>query len=441
MTTPALADRSEYPSVSEASTERRFVTALPDLSILALAMAVGFIQMGSFGTVQESAKAELGLSDVTLGLIQGVGAAVPMVLLSIPIGILVDRWNRMRLMVLLSALAVGGSLLTAVATNTPTLFVARMMTGIATTGALTAALSLAADMCAPEKRGRAMLLLALGKSMGIAGAFAVMGWLFGVFANGLDLFGGSAPWRSAHFALALVAGVLSLPLLMLAEPVRREVAAGPGAPALVVAAELWARRAFLAPLFLGQVSVVMADAAAMMWAAPLLTRNFALAPQQFGGWMGALLLGTGIAGTLLGGTLADLGQKSGRRGGLLIGAVVMAAIGIPAALFPLTGTIPLFALTFGTLVLAGTVTGLITSVAITVMLPNELRGLCLGAFIALAGLVGFGFAPPLVGWISQILGGESYLSASLTVVGCVTSSGALVAFYVAMRRAPGPPAI
>jgi hypothetical protein len=237
----------------------------------------------------------------------------------------------------------------------------------------------------------------LGKAFGSAGAFAITGWLFGQIAGGSQLFGDVVPWRGAHIALAIIAAVTSLPLLMMAEPARREVAAGIHAPARVVMGELWSRRAFLIPLFLGQVSVVMADAAAMIWAAPLLTRNFALAPQDFGGWMGALLLGTGIAGTFLGGAVADLGQKSGRPGGLLIGAVVMAAIGIPAALYPLSGTIPVFTVAFGTLILAGTVTGLITSVAITVILPNELRGLCLGAFIALAGLVGFGFAPPLVG--------------------------------------------
>lgn len=421
--------------------EQSFSTAIPALLLLALAMMVGFVLMGSFSTVQEGAKVELGLSDVTLGVIQGVGAAVPLVLFSIPIGILVDRLNRMRLMAVLALLAVAGSLLTAFAANVPTLLVARMMTGIAATGALTAALSLAADLCPPAQRGRAMLLVMLGKAFGIAGAFAITGWLFGQIAGGLQLFGDATPWRGAHVALAIIAAVTSLPLLLMAEPARREVAAGIHAPARVVMGELWSRRAFLLPLFVGQVSVVMADAAAMIWAAPLLTRNFALAPQDFGGWMGALLLGTGIAGTFLGGTVADLGQRSGRRGGLLTGAVVMAAIGIPAALYPLSGTIPVFAIAFGTLMLAGTVTGLITSVAITVMLPNELRGLCLGAFIALAGLVGFGFAPPLVGWISLMLGGEQHLSTSLTAVGFVTSIGALTAFYVAMRRAPDPPAI
>ncbi len=59
-------------------------------------MAMGFTVMGSFSTVQESAKAELALSDYALSSIQGLAAALPLAFLSVPIGMLVDRWNRAR---------------------------------------------------------------------------------------------------------------------------------------------------------------------------------------------------------------------------------------------------------------------------------------------------------------------------------------------------------
>ena len=65
----------------------------------------------------------------------------------------------------------------------------------------------------------------------------------------------------------------------------------------------------------------------------------------------------------------------------------------------------------------GTITGLITSVALTVLLPNELRGLSIGAFIAIAGLIGFGIAPSLVTMVSTLLGGEAMLREALAIVG------------------------
>jgi MFS family permease len=152
--------------------------------------------------------------------------------------------------------------------------------------------------------------------------------------------------------------------------------------------------------------------------------------------MGSLVFVSGIGGTLLGGFAADWGQKSHRRGGLLIGAVVAAAVGVPAALFPIAPTVVWFAVAFGTLSLCGAITGLVTSVALTVLIPNEVRGLCIGAFIAFAGLIGFGIAPSLVTAISSLLGGEAHLGPALAAVGVVTGVLSVIGFVLAMRAAP-----
>ncbi|KQM89656.1 MFS transporter [Sphingomonas sp. Leaf226] len=415
-----------------------FAKTLLPLLALALAMAVGFTMMGAFGTVQEGAKAELHLSDYTLSLVQGLSAALPLAVFSIPIGIMVDRFNRVRMMIALAFVWTLGTVLTGLAHSVSLLFVARMLTGIGTTGALTAALSLCADFCVPTQRGRAMLIVNLGKSLGVALALALSGALFGLFAHGRApaWFAGMMPWRSVHLCLAVVSVLAILPLFLLREPVRQEVAAGTHAPFKVVAGELWARRVFLIPLFVGQISVVMADAAAGIWVSPVLSRTFHLQPDQFAGWMGALLFGAGVVGAIVGGLSADRGQKSGRRGGLLIGAIFAAALGVPAALFPIMPSVPLFGVAVGLLVTCGAVTGVVTSVALTVLIPNELRGLCIGAFIAIAGLIGYGLAPTLVAAASGMLGGEAHLAQGLAIVGVVTSAISVVAFTIAMRRAP-----
>lgn len=413
---------------------------LVPLLLLALVTTIAFTTLGSFGTIQESAKAELGLTDDALALIQGLGAAVPMVLFSIPIGILVDRRNRVRLTIGLALLWTAGTLLTAFAPNATLLTAARMLVGIGSTGSLTAALSLCADYCAPAQRGRAMLIVNLGKALGVALGFALTGWLFGLLSDNTSpsWLGGLAPWRGTHVLLAIISAMLLLPLLLLREPERREVEASPNAPFRIVAAELWARRSFLGPLFAGQIAVVMADVAATVWVAPVLSRDFGLGPQEFAGWVGALMFGTGIAGAVLGGISADLGQKSNLRGGIILGAVVAAGLGVPAALFPLMPSLTTFAIALGVLSLCGAVTGLVVSVALTVLLPNELRGLCIGAFIAIAGLIGFGLAPWIVTRVSALMGGESMLAEALALVGVCVSAVSFFAFLMAMRRAPEP---
>jgi hypothetical protein len=86
--------------------------------------------------------------------------------------------------------------------------------------------------------------------------------------------------------------------------------------------------------------------------------------------------------------------------------------------------------------LAGSVTGIIASVALTVWLPNELRGLSIGAFIAIAGLIGFGAAPSLVAAVSGWLGGETHLAAAQAIVGVAVSLVSVAGFTVAMRNGP-----
>jgi len=433
-------DAAALPQVSKAEAPSIGRSIVPML-LLSLSMVSGFTIMQSFGIMGESAKAEMGLSDVALGTVQGVAAAVPLVLFSIPIGILVDRGNRVRLLILMSITWTLGAAVTAAAPNAPILFIGRMLAGIGTTGALTAVLSLAADLCLPHQRGRAMLLNTLGKQLGIAAGFALAGALLGLFgkAGGPNWFGDLAPWRSSQWVLAIASAILTLPLFLLREPARHEVEDSPNAPFKVVMGELWQRRAFLIPLFVGQTSVVMADAAAGIWASPVLERSYGLKPDEFGSWLGAIIFVTGILGAVLGGLAADWGKKSGKRGALLYGAVVAAIIGVPAALFPVMPSVTSFAVVIFMLILAGTVTGLITSVALTVLLPNELRGLSIGAFIAIAGLIGFGLAPTLVTLISGLLGGEDKLDQALAIVGVAVGLVSVGGFMLSVRHAPENP--
>lgn len=437
MTFAAASIDPEVTSAPAPSIGRSIVALL----IIALAIAIGFTAMQSFGIMAESAKREMGLSDTALALIQGGGAAVPLVLFSIPIGVWVDRGNRVRLLMIMGAIWTAGCFVTAAAPSAAVLFIGRMLTGIGTTGALTAALSLSADLCLPDQRGRGMLISTLGKNFGVAAGFALAGGLLGFFgkAEAPHWFGDVSAWRSAQWALGIGSAMLLLPLLALREPSRHEVEAGPHAPFKTVARELWERRAFLIPLFVGQTSVVMADAAAGIWASPVLERSYHQAPADFGNWLGAIVLVTGIIGAVIGGLAADWGQKSRRQGGLLIGAVIAALIGVPAALFPIMPGVTSFAALIFMLILAGTVTGLITSVALTVLLPNELRGLSIGAFIAIAGLIGFGIAPTLVTGVSGLLGGEQHLATALAIVGVAVGMVSVAGFWLAMKRAPLAP--
>jgi predicted MFS family arabinose efflux permease len=331
-----------------------------------------------------------------------------------------------------------GTLLTAFAPGFVTLFVARMLAGLGATCAISVAISLAADLCMPESRGRAMLILTIGKWAGTAAAFALAGWLYGLFLHGGASWAGLglSPWRAAHWVLGILSLLLVIPALFLREPERREVEAGEHAPLRVVLRELALRRAFLIPLFIGQIGVAMADVAASIWIAPVLTRDYGLTADRFGGIVGAIVFGTGIVGSIAGGLLADRGQRSGKRGGILASALIFAALGVPSALFSIMpGSTACLAL-FGMLILSGTICGLVTATALSVLIPNELRGVCLGAFLAIAGVIAFGIAPSLVTGLAGLMNAGAHLGAPLAVVGVVVGIFSTIAFRIAIRNAP-----
>jgi len=406
------------------------------LLLLAAVLFAGGMIRTVFSPLQEAAKLDLRLSDFGVSLVQGLATGAPVALVSIPLAWIIDHGHRVRLLIALFVICVIGATWTAFATGLPTLFMARMLTALGASCAIPVIISLAADLCAPDKRGRAMVVLGLGTYAGTAAAFVLGGWLLGALdSHPIALLAGLAPWRGAHLVLALAGAVLLLPLVLLREPQRHEVeqqltALGP------IARAVWAKRAFLIPIFTGQIGVSMADTAAGIWATPVLIRDYHLQPAAFSGWLGGLLLVSGLLGAVLGGVGADLGHKTGRRGGLLFAAVVATALGIPTALFPIMPSLGGFQVMFFFLVFAGTVTSVVASTAVTVLIPNEERGAAMAAFSVISAIVGGSLAPTIVTLGASLMGGEQHLAPALAATGVVTGVISFAGYLLAMRNAP-----
>lgn len=382
-----------------------------------------------FSPIQEFAKADMLLSDYQISLVQGMAVSVPIMLLSIPIGRLTDRGNRVRLLAMLIFVAALGAAWTAFATSAGPLFAARMLAGIGGVCTLPVAMSLLADYSSARRRGRSMILLQFGQMAGNAGAFALGAVVMGGSIMTLDV--EMPKWRQLQLVCAAIGVCAGLSVLLLREPARREMARGICLPLSDALAILWARRRLLGPLIFGQISVVMADSAAIIWSASVLTRNHQLAPEQFGGWMAVVILVSGGMGGLLGGLAVDYGQRPGARGGIMGGAVLASILAIPAAFYAIHPSVTGFALLLALLLGCGSATGIITVTVLALKLPNEVRGLCLSVFIALAALAGLGIAPTLVPLLASLLGGEARTGLALGLMTGFTSLIAVAGFVAA----------
>jgi MFS family permease len=413
--------------------------ALPQASIglLALTLFMGTAAKVVLSPLQELVSTELGMSDNEIGLVQGLALAVPLALLSVPLGRLVDATNRVRLLIGMALVCALGSAITAFAHSFGMIFAARMLVGTSVAGAVTAAVSLASDMSDPGSRGRTMMLLGLGQACGAAATFALVGTLIGWLPHVLpDWTARSqiAPWRLVQLTFAAAMLVAALALVALREPARHEAgAAGGGVRAALK--ELWNYRRLMVPMLVGMSTIGMADAAASIWAVPVLTRVFHQQPADFGNWMSLAFLLSGIVGTAIGGYLSDFGQRLAGRGGILLGAVVGAALSVPAALFPIMPDVVGFGAMFALLLTAGAVTGIASTAAVAVLVPNELRGISISIFNAFALLLSYGVAPSIVSLGAGLLGRDGDIVMPLTGVGLATSIVGVLAFTRAMRVA------
>lgn len=427
-------------------TERRIMlpeqtgvgSAVWGAAVISLTLASGTAMRIVFSPVQEMVRLDLGLSDYQIGLVQGLAATIPIALMSIPIGWLVDRVNRVRLCIILSIVWTLGSALTSMATGFGALFAARMLCGFGVPAGAAAG-SLIADLSVPERRGRTSMIVSLGVSVGASSSFAIGGWLSGWLAAGQCSWFAPAnihPWRTVHMVFALASAIFILPLLWVREPVRRERSEGLSPDLAAVFRAVWAYRWFLGPLFVGEVSTLMADNAALIWASPVLTRNYGLQPAQFGGWMALVILFPGILGTVAGGYLTDSGQKLKARGGVLAGAVLASVLSIAASFFPVMPGALGFAAMLSLLLVCGSITALSTGVAIAVLIPNEIRGVCLATIFSLSSILTLGVGPTLVTILSAAFGGDAHLGRALALVGASVCAVSVLAFMIAMRRAP-----
>lgn len=393
---------------------------------------------GLLAPLLESVKADLKLSDLDLGLMAGMATLIPTALLSLPIAWLVDHTTRTRLLIVLSSLWVIGTIGAAFTTGFWDLFAARFVAGIGSGCGFPVLVSILADVCMPERRGRAMLLVSIGAWSGVAAAFAIGGTVFGYLSDhpGAGLLG-LAPWREVHLLVGIGAGLLVLPLFLLKEPPRYEVERTTVSIRAGMDA-VWQRKGFIGPLMIAQLTGGLAEGAAAIWMGSVLTRQYGLTPGQFGGWVGLIILGSGILGSLIGGFAADAGTKLKMRGGILLPALIATAVTIPAGAFSIMPTVTGFALVLFLLLTGGTIVNLVCSASIAVLIPNEDRAVTLAGMNIVNKVVVAGAVPPLVGYVASFNTSARGLGEAIAVLGVVTGFISLIGFWLAMRGAPRP---
>jgi MFS transporter, Spinster family, sphingosine-1-phosphate transporter len=416
-------NQSSSMSVGHATRFRRAT----QFALLVIASAIATLSGRALSPLQEAIRAALGLSDNEIALLQGSALALPVVIAVIPFGFVIDRYSRVRLLFALAAANLAGSAITAFAHDFWMLFFARCLVGIATMTTAITIFSLLADLFPPVQRGRAKALIVVGQYVGTSAAFALGGTLLAALDGG---------WHWAMFWLTCpLLTLIALLTLTLTEPPRTGTSV-PHSRLKLTAIELWRIRVLVIPLVMGIVFVEMSLYAVLTWAASALSRSFGLQPQRVGTLMGTITIVSGVLGPVLGGVLADVCH---RLGGPRLTVLVVSLLALGAALTasfaiaPQISTASFLLVAFITIVAASMSMGV---TLFTIIVPNELRGLCLAILAAAVALLAVALAPLAVSLLSGALGGPPMLARALTIT-CIVTSTLCAATFAYVRHCLG----
>jgi predicted MFS family arabinose efflux permease len=398
------------------------------LILLTATYTFSFVDRQIINLLVDPIRNDLSLSDSQVSFLQGLAFVMPYVLLSIPIGRIVDRANRIRVLIIGILVWTVSCVSCGLARNFWQLGVARVGVGAGEASVTPASWSLLADYFPEEKRALPVSLFLMGPYLG-AGLSLILGaeviaWASGLGTVSLPLIGALAPWQLTFMLVALPGLCMALVLPLLTEPVRSErLTSGNEAMSWRAARDfIWPRRGLFGAFLLGAPFVVLVLYALQAWVPSLLIRVHGLEIVQAGRYYGAIALLAGSAGVLSGPVMSRYLARRGHGGRApLLTALFSTLLLIPTLIAAGLATSITWALILITLAsywvtfpLALFATGLQNAS------PNELRGLMAGCYVLSTNLIGLALGPASVALISDFVFQDSQaVGKSLALVGAV----------------------
>jgi MFS family permease len=398
--------------------------------MLTLVYVFNFVDRQVLVILQESIKKELHLSDTELGMLSGFTFAIFYVTLGIPIARLADKGNRRNIVTMALGL---WSLMTAccgLARNFIQLLLARIGVGVGEAGGSPPAHAMISDYFPPEKRSTALSIYSTGIYIGV-----LIGFLMGGYLNQ------HLGWRSAFFVVGTPGIIFSLLFYFTVKEPRR------GATDLnaTLANQSHSLGEVLRHLYSTKTFVYLAIAGALHvfcvygllnWTPSFLQRLHGMKSSEIGASLGLIYGLGGAVGSFAGGLLTDYAGKKDKRWYMKIPAYAI-IISIPLVagnLFLRNTSLSLACLGFCSL-LQSMYLGPALAVAHS-LVPASMRALTSAIFFLVINLVGLGFGPLVIGFISDLLKpslGQEALRWAMSII-IVVGSVAVILFFVTARK-------
>ena len=396
------------------------------LILLTATYTFSFIDRQIINLLVDPIRTDLSLSDSQVSFLQGLAFVLPYVLLSIPLGRVVDRANRIRVLVIGILVWTISCVTCGMAKNFWQLGMARMGVGAGEASVTPASWSLLADYFPEDKRALPVSIFLMGPYLGaglslILGA-EVVGWASGLGTIELPVVGALAPWQLTFMLVALPGLLMVFLLPLLQDPPRTQRLTEAAEPLSwgEIAQYVWPRRGVFGAYLLGAPFIVLVLYALQAWVPSLLIRVHGLEIVEAGRYYGTIALVAGSAGVLSGPVAAR--WLAGRMDPAV--APLVTSISSTCLLTPVLVSAGLAESLTWTLVLITGASYLVTfplalfATGLQSASPNEMRGLMAGCFVLSTNLIGLALGPTSVALASDyIFGSPQAVGSSLALVG------------------------
>lgn len=427
--------------------------------VLCLAAILGYVDRQIINLLVDPIRADLGINDTQIGLLQGLSFVLLYAVLAVPVAWLADYGKRTTVIIAGIICWSAATFFCGLATTFLLMFIARTMVGLGEVTLSPSGYSLIGDYFPPERVGLAISIFTGAGFLGSGLAYIIGGAIIGALSQyelyTLPLIGTVKAWQLVFMIVALPGALLLALMLMVKEPPRRssqnvEASSNPFQAFASLFKHISENRRLFTGLIIGFSLMAAATYALMNWIPTLFSRVHGWTAQEFGIVVGPILLVAGPAGVFSGGFLASSMMKRGIDSANLLVAVAAPIIAIPfAAFFSFTtsSTLALIALV-PTLFFAALPFGCGTA-TLPLITPNRLRAQIVAVYLLVANLLGLTLGPTGVGMLTDYvfkdpgkIGWSLGIAAPiLLLLGAVIAISAIAPYRTAVRAqlAASPP--
>lgn len=391
---------------SETRGEQASPAAWYALGVLVAVMLLRMVDQVALNVGIEPMRKELGLNDLQLGLLHGIGVTMAAALGGIPLAWLADRFGHMRVLAICIIAWSAATAARTFAQNFTHVMTSTVGMSIAEAALMPIAYALIPRLFRGRHLATANLIFYACSALGFSVAMMLTGKLFLLigqhpevlppFLRGLD------PWRTTSFAFGIIGPAFALLVLGIRGASAGRTASDIGSE-VGVAVYLRAHWRALAAVYGSSALGALALGPLMVWIAPALIRRFNLEPGEVAQHIGAVFLLATTSGIALSAVLNRLyGGKLGRALPVRMGPVLTVVSSLSlATLLVLDSLFGIYAAIFVAMMALIGFNALMPTVyqAIT---PSHLRARVMAALISLITMA-TAMGPIVVGYVSDTI--------------------------------------